>query len=246
MKAIKNACQKDREPYSVPRRVQDLIPIKRIWGDGIFLVGTRYAKTFKFTDINYMVASQEAQKNLFLSYAALINSLDCGATTKITLNNRHLNRKNFQDTVLMKLKHDDLDYYRMEYNDILMHKATGGNGIIQEKYVTVSVCKKSIEDARAYFARVGAELTARFAALGARATELDATEKLRVLHDFYRCGEEVYFRFNAQDMMRKGHDFRDYICPDSMEKHSDYLMLGSKYARVMCNESGIRKKMCEQ
>lgn len=34
-------------------------------------------------------------------------------------------------------------------------------------------------------------------------------------------------------MMRKGHDFRDYICPDSIEKHSDYLMLGGKYARVI-------------
>lgn len=233
MKAIKQALKKDQEPYRVPKRVQDVIPIKCMWSDGIFLVGTRYSKTFKFTDINYMVASQEAQKKLFLAYAALINSLDCGATTKITLNNRHLNRKNFADTVLMKLKNDYLDYYRMEYNDVIMSKATGGNGIIQEKYVTVSVCKKNIEDARAYFARVGAELTARFAALGAKVTEMDTTEKLRVLHDFYRSGEEVYFRFDAQDMMRKGHDFRDYICPDSVEKHSDYLMLGGKYARVI-------------
>ena len=233
MKAIKQVMKKDQEPYRVPKRVQDVIPIKCMWSDGIFLVGTRYSKTFKFTDINYMVASQEAQKKLFLAYAALINSLDCGATTKITLNNRHLNRKNFADTVLMKLKNDYLDYYRMEYNDVIMSKATGGNGIIQEKYVTVSVCKKNIEDARAYFARVGAELTARFAALGAKVTEMDATEKLRVLQDFYRSGEEVYFRFDAQDMMRKGHDFRDYICPDSVEKHSDYLMLGGKYARVI-------------
>lgn len=233
MKAIKQVMKKDQEPYRVPKRVQDVIPIKCMWSDGIFLVGTRYSKTFNFTDINYMVASQEAQKKLFLAYAALINSLDCGATTKITLNNRHLNRKNFADTVLMKLKNDYLDYYRMEYNDVIMSKATGGNGIIQEKYVTVSVCKKNIEDARAYFARVGAELTARFAALGAKVTEMDATEKLRVLHDFYRSGEEVYFRFDAQDMMRKGHDFRDYICPDSVEKHSDYLMLGGKYARVI-------------
>lgn len=233
MKAIKQVMKKDHEPYRVPKRVQDVIPIKCMWRDGIFLVGTRYSKTFKFTDINYMVASQEAQKKLFLAYAALINSLDCGATTKITLNNRHLNRKNFADTVLMKLKNDYLDYYRMEYNDVIMSKATGGNGIIQEKYVTVSVCKKNIEDARAYFARVGAELTARFAALGAKVAEMDATEKLRVLHDFYRSGEEVYFRFDAQDMMRKGHDFRDYICPDSIEKHSDYLMLGGKYARVI-------------
>ena len=233
MKAIKQIMKKDHVPYRVPKRVQDVIPIKCMWSDGIFLVGTRYSKTFKFTDINYMVASQEAQKKLFLAYAALINSLDCGATTKITLNNRHLNRKNFADTVLMKLKNDYLDYYRMEYNDVIMSKATGGNGIIQEKYVTVSVCKKNIEDARAYFARVGAELTARFAAPGAKVAEMDATEKLRVLHDFYRSGEEVYFRFDAQDMMRKGHDFRDYICPDSIEKHSDYLMLGGKYARVI-------------
>ena len=233
MKAIKQVMKKDQEPYRVPKRVQDVIPIKCMWRDGIFLVGTRYSKTFKFTDINYMVASQDAQKKLFLAYAALINSLDCGATTKITLNNRHLNRKNFADAVLMKLKNDYLDYYRMEYNDVIMSKATGGNGIIQEKYVTVSVCKKNIEDARAYFARVGAELTARFAALGAKVAEMDATEKLRVLHDFYRSGEEVYFWFDAQDMMRKGHDFRDYICPDSIEKHSDYLMLGGKYARVI-------------
>ena len=233
MKAIKQVMKKDQEPYRVPKRVQDVIPIKRMWNDGIFLAGNRYAKTFKFTDINYMVASQDAQKKLFLSYAALINSLDCSATTKITVNNRLLNRKNFADTVLMRLKNDYLDYYRMEYNDVIMSKATGGNGIIQEKYVTVSVCKKNIEDARAYFARVGAELTARFAALGAKVTEMNATEKLRVLHDFYRSGEEVYFRFDAQDMMRKGHDFRDYICPDSVEKHNDYLMLGGKYARVI-------------
>ena len=233
MKAIKQVMKKDQEPYRVPKRVQDVIPIKRMWNDGIFLAGNRYVKTFKFTDINYMVASQDAQKKLFLSYAALINSLDCSATTKITVNNRLLNRKNFADTVLMRLKNDYLDYYRMEYNDVIMSKATGGNGIIQEKYVTVSVCKKNIEDARAYFARVGAELTARFAALGAKVMEMDATEKLRVLHDFYRSGEEVYFSFDAHDMMRKGHDFRDYICPDSIEKHSDYLMLGGKYARVI-------------
>jgi hypothetical protein len=233
MKAIKQVMKKDQEPYRVPKRVQDVIPIKCMWSDGIFLVGTRYSKTFKFTDINYMVASQDAQKKLFLSYAALINSLDCSATTKITVNNRHLNRKNFADTVLMRLKNDYLDYYRMEYNDVIVSKATGGNGIIQEKYVTLSVCKKNIEDARAYFARAGAELTARFAALGAKATEMDTTEKLRVLHDFYRSGEEVYFHFDARDMMRKGHDFRDYICPDSIEKHSDYLMLGGKYARVI-------------
>ena len=233
MKAIKQVLRQDKEPYRIPKRVQDIIPIKRIWSEGIFLAGTRYCKSFKFTDINYMVASEAEQKKMFLSYAALVNSLDCGATTKITINNRHLNRKNFEDAVLMKMEYDGLDLFREEYNTVIMDKATAGNGIIQEKYVTVSVCKKNIAEARAYFTRVGAELSAKFAVLGAKATELDATERLRILHDFYRSGEEVYFRFDMQDMMKKGHDFRDYICPDSMEKHSDYLMLGGKYARVI-------------
>ena len=233
MKAIKEVLRQDRESYRIPRRVQDVIPIRRIWSDGIFLVGNRYAKTFKFTDINYMVASESSQRKMFLSYTALVNSLDCGATTKITINNRHLNRKNFEKAVLMNMEWDGLDHFREEYNAVIMDKATAGNGIIQEKYVTVSVCKKSISEARAYFTRVGAELSAKFAALGSRTTELDATERLRILHDFYRNGEEVNFRFDIQDMMRKGHDFRDYICPDSIEKHSDYLMLGKKYARVI-------------
>ncbi len=33
--------------------------------------------------------------------------------------------------------------------------------------------------------------------------------------------------------MKKGHDFRDYICPDSIEKNSDYLKLGEKFCRVL-------------
>ncbi len=33
--------------------------------------------------------------------------------------------------------------------------------------------------------------------------------------------------------MKKGHDFKDYICPDSIEKNSDYLKLGDKFCRVL-------------
>ena len=80
---------------------------------------------------------------------------------------------------------------------------------------------------------MGSDLTSHFAALGSKCTELGATDKLRVLHDFYRPGEEAVFHFDAKEMMKRGHDFKDYICPDSVEKHSDYLKLGEKYARVI-------------
>ena len=233
IKTLSNLLQQDKEKYRVPRRVQDVIPIRRIWPDGIFLVGNKYSKMYRFTDINYLVASRADKESMFLQYSELLNSLDAGATAKITINNRRLNRVNFEKNILMPLRGDTRDIYRREYNRMLLDKAMEGNGIIQEKYITVTVLKKDIEEARSYFARTGADLCSHFAALGAKCTELDVTERLRVLHDFYRVGEEVDFHFDAKDMMQKGHDFRDYICPDSIEKTSDRLKLGKRFCRVL-------------
>ena len=147
MKTLKQTFTQDKERYSVPRKVQDVIPIRRIWDDGIFQVGNRFAKTYKFTDINYLVASPEDKKSMFLTYSELLNSFDSVATTKITINNRRLNRKDFEEAILMPMQEDGLDDYRREYNKMLLDKATGGNGIMQEKYITVSVSKKDIEEA---------------------------------------------------------------------------------------------------
>lgn len=233
IKTLSNLLKQDKEKYTVPRKVQDMIPIKRIWPDGIFLVGGKFSKMYRFTDINYLVASRADKETMFLAYSELLNSLDSGATTKITINNRRLNRKNFEKSILMPLKGDARDVYREEYNQMLLGKAMAGNGIVQEKYITVTMLKKDIEEARAYFARIGADIIAHFAALGSKCTELDATERLRVLHDFYRSGEEVDFYFDMRDKMRKGHDFRDYICPDSMEKSADHLKIGERFCRVL-------------
>ena len=233
MRTLRRVLKIDKERYKVPRKVQEIIPVKRIWNDGIFLAGNTFTKMYRFTDINYLVASREDKETMFLAYSELLNSLDSGATTKITINNHRINKRDFEDAILMPLRDDDLDEYRKEYNQMLLDKAMGSNGMSQEKYITVSVQKKDVEEARAYFARTGADLAAHFSALGAKCVELNATERLQVLHDFYRAGEECGFSFNARAMARKGHSFKDYICPDSVEKHSDYLKLGEKYCRVI-------------
>ncbi|MBQ1470983.1 MAG: DUF87 domain-containing protein, partial [Eubacterium sp.] len=233
MRTLRRVLKIDKERYKVPRKVQEIIPVKRIWNDGIFLAGNTFTKMYRFTDINYLVASREDKETMFLAYSELLNSLDSGATTKITINNHRINKRDFEDAILMPLRDDDLDEYRKEYNQMLLDKAMGSNGISQEKYITVSVQKKDVEEARAYFARTGADLAAHFSALGAKCVEMNATERLQVLHDFYRAGEESGFTFNARARARKGHSFKDYICPDSVEKHSDYLKLGEKYCRVI-------------
>ena len=233
IKSIKAILAQDKEKFKVPKKVQDLIPIKNIWPDGIFKVGNKFSKSFRFSDINYLVASREDKESMFLTYSELLNSLDSGATTKITINNHRLNRSDFEESILMPMKQDGLDEYRKEYNDMLLDKATGANGITQEKYITITVAKKDIEEARAYFARIGADLTAHFANLGSKCVPLNAVERLRILHDFYRPGDEAAFSFDMNRKARLGHDFRDYICPDSIERTADHIKLGEKYARVL-------------
>lgn len=234
LKTLRNANTLEKEKFKIPRRVQEVIPIKVIYPDGVFLVRKNvYSKTFKFTDINYAVASREDKEALFLEYSELLNSLDSGATTKLTINNHRINKAAFEKSILIPLKEDGLDLYRKEYNQMLLDKATSTNSILQEKYVTISISRKKYKDARTYFTRVGTELTAHFSRLGSRCTEMDMEERLRVLHDFYRTGEEDAFYFDLKKTMQKGHDFRDYICPDAMSFHSDYFTMGDRFGRVL-------------
>ena len=71
--------------------------------------------------------------------------------TKITINNRKVDIKKFKEDILIPLKEDGLDKYRVEYNDMLLSKLAEGDDIIQEKYITVTVFKSNIEEARFTF-----------------------------------------------------------------------------------------------
>ncbi len=45
---------------------------------------------------------------MFLSYSELLNALDTGSTTKITINNKRLDRAEFEQEILIP-QGDDLD-----------------------------------------------------------------------------------------------------------------------------------------
>ncbi|TYA10582.1 DUF87 domain-containing protein [Paenibacillus faecis] len=233
IKTLRRIIKQDKERFVIPKGVQQVIPIRALWPDGIFFVGNKFSKSYRFEDINYAVASREDKEAMFLSYSELLNSFDSGATTKITIHNRRLNRADFESSILIPLREDHLDVYRQEYNEMLLAKAIGANGTIQEKYVTISVVKKNVEEARQYFARVGTELMTHFSRLGSKCIELDATDRLRIFHDFFRIGEEADFRFHLSETMRKGHDFKDYICPDTFEFEKDHFRMGNFFGRVI-------------
>lgn len=179
IRTLNNTIKQDREKYKVPRSAQECLPIRRIWNDGIFQVGNKFSKCIRFTDINYAIASKQDKISMFLDYSELLNALDTGATTKITIHNKRINRDDFETSILIPLKGDGLDEYRKDYNDMLLSKVSGAsNSTVQERYITVSVHKKNIEEARTFFSRAIGDIFTRLSHLGSKAEELDAVERL--------------------------------------------------------------------
>ena len=234
IKTLQTTLKQDKESFRIPSSAQDTIPIRRLWPDGVFQFGSKYSKTLRFSDINYAIASKEDKTAMFLGYSELLNALDTGSTTKITINNRRLNRRNFERDILLPLRGDRLDGERAEYNAMLLGKVTdSSNSVVQERYITLSAHRKSLEEAQTFFDRAVNDVTSRLSHLDSRCEELDATERLRILHDFYRVGEETQFRLNLAECARSGRSFKDAICPDSMEFRKDHFVMGKQYGRVL-------------
>ncbi len=187
IKTLSKAQKMEREKFRIPRSVQDAIPIRRIFADGIFQVGNQYSKTWSFTDINYAIASKEDKTSMFLDYSELLNALDSGASAKITIYNRRINKAEFERSVLLPDKDDGLDEYRHEFNRMLTAQVTGtSNSIVRERYLTVSVVKRNADEAHSYFARIGTDLMTHLAQLSSVAQELTLTERLHIFRDFFQ------------------------------------------------------------
>ena len=222
------------DSMTVPQSVQDVLQIKTAYPDGIFWLGKEsYSKMFRFSDINYAVSSKEDKEDDFFKYSEILNSLENGVSSQITIVNRKIKNNELNNIIMSENKDDGKDKYRKEMNEMLMSLANGANAIVQDKYITLTVQKKTVDEARSHFRRVATDLQAHFSRLGSKCVELDLMERLRVIHDFCRPGEEADYRFDLRDSMRKGQSFKDYISPDSYEFKDSYFKIGDKYARVL-------------
>lgn len=232
IKSFSKLKKQNKEEFRIPKTTQDMIPVDTVYKDGIFKIGNRYTKSYRFLDINYAIASKEEKIGLFLDYGDLLNSFDSSVMVKITVNNHKIDLHKFKEDILIPFKEDGLDEYRKEYNEMLLDKLKESDDIVQEKYLTLTVFKNNVEEARNYFSRIGTELSSHFAKLGSGCIELNLEERLKILHDFYRS-DESEFNFDMKDNMRKGHSFKDLICPLAPEFKHKYFKLDDKYGRVL-------------
>ena len=162
MKYFQKIMRRDKERFTVPRSVQQTIPIQRIWQDGLFYSGSRYSQAWRFSDINYLLSGRTEKEQKFHIYSALLNAQKSGCYTQVTICNHSLDRKRFAASVLLPEREDSRGRYRDEYNQFLLEQAIGEDTIVQERYVTISDRFKTPEDARMGLGRAGADLMGAF------------------------------------------------------------------------------------
>ena len=221
------------KPVKATKYLQDVMGFQRISREGIFeVVKGRYSRTYRFQDINYVTAGTEDQMEILKQYCKTVNAID--VSFKITVNNRNKNMQEFRENVLFQRKGDGFDWIREAYNRITESRIVEGKqGIEQERYLTVCVERKGYEQAKAFFATFEATLKQNFAELGSTIEPLDAKERLRILFNFYRMGDEEQFRFNFRACMKRGGDAKNSISAGYMRFYPNYFETDRKKCRAL-------------
>jgi len=242
----------------IPKTVQQSIPYFAVYEeDGI--IETKpgvFTKSYLLGDVNYRIAREDEQQDMFINYGQFLNGFETNARFQITINQKNINMEVFEHENMLPLEGDGMDELRMERNLMLKKKIMEGkNHLTKEKYLTVSIDAEDLEAARTTFIRLDNEIDANVRKIGhATATPISTVRRLEILHDIYNLGDEGYFgnnivRVNREDgqlqytfaeekfrfdiMTRMGLTTKDMIAPPSFEFKGDYGKIGDTYFRAL-------------
>ncbi|MFV0362366.1 MAG: VirB4-like conjugal transfer ATPase, CD1110 family [Suipraeoptans sp.] len=232
-------CKKGTDPiYKTPNSIQQTIPIYAISENGVFQIekpirkdtDVTFDKVYTFSDVNYTDKDHKEKEEHFLAFCKLLNSMN--VNFKIIIANHNLNKKEFDSSVMMK---DKAGYETLvtSYNEAIEHQIKEGkNTIQQERYFVVTCKRKDFANANAFFQTIEASVKTNFTELGSRITILNAVERLKVLHKFYRLGKETEFNLTMEDLRSK-REWKNDICNLYIKEELEYLQFEDRLVTTM-------------
>lgn len=233
---------------SIPKTVQDSIPYLGLYKKGIIeLEPGIFSNTYKIEDVNFKIASDDEQEDMFMKYVDFLNSFDSDIHMQLNIYNRNIDRGAVEEKILLKNQSDNLNEYRAEYNQMLQDKMKEGrNNIVKEKYVTITIKAKNYDDAIAKFSKINSEVSASIKRINNVETNpLTGVERLELLADIYNDtndnanfyqkalinGKKVE-TFDYGKMVERGLTTKDLIGPASMSFKKNGIEIGNKKAKV--------------
>ena len=246
-----NTNKTGKQPQSggkVPKTSQGTIPYRAAYDNGIIEIEQGiFSKSYFIDDVNFKIASQNDQDDIFLKYGDMLNMFDHNEKIEVTVFNRSVVREKFEQEVLMENKYDGLDEYRQESNEILLEKMSEGkNNITKERYLTLTIEAKDYDDAVNTFVHRDAEISAAIKRInGSETSPLNLTERLSVLYDIYNPNAseplaqqkvikgKTVSSFDVEELKKQGLTTKDAIAPTVIRFNNDNTLLGETYAQTL-------------
>ena len=231
--------------YKVPLCIQDTIPIYRIAENGIFELESptnkdggkkklhQFDKMYLFEDINFSTQDEEEKEETGKRFETLLRSMN--VSYKIIVSNHYADNGKLREEILQKAVSKEREPLAREYHQMIEERLQEGRGgLLQSKYFIVTCRKPDYESAKNYFNTIEFSIQQLFHRLGSCLIPLDATERLRALHSYYRMGDEASFSFDWNEYLHLKRDWRNDIINTSLREYPEHLeMEGGNCACVM-------------
>lgn len=227
------SCRKTWGSLKIPRSVQQSIPIDHIYEDGIWQSGNVYSMMWSLSDINYTMLSDTDKRGIQAQYGAVYASLPTDCWAKFCIVSQRMDEEAFRRDILLHRANDGLDDCRREMNRRMMHCVKSMSNVIQQKYLVVSTTGRKVQEARERLLQVRGNLVGPLSTLQCVVQPVTCAQRLQILHNFFRMGEEAAFSFHWDDQKQLGQDFRDALAPDTITFKSDHIEFDGHYAKCM-------------
>ena len=224
--------------YKVPLCIQDTIPIYRIAENGIFELESptnkdggkkkmhQFDKMYLFEDINFSTQDEEEKEETGKRFETLLRSMN--VSYKIIVSNHYVDNGKLREEILQKAVSKERESLAREYHQMIEDRLQEGRGgLLQSKYFIVTCRKPDYESAKNYFNTIEFSIQQLFHRLGSCLIPLDATERLRALHSYYRMGDEASFSFDWNEYLHLKRDWRNDIINTSLREYPEYLEIES-------------------
>lgn len=225
--------RKTRGHFYIPRSVQQSIPVDEIFADGIWRSGEVFSQMWRISDINFSMLSDSNKRILQSQYGVVYAGIPSDCWAKFCITSQHMDEKSFRKSILYQPEHDGHDDLRQEKNDHLIACASDVGNVIQQKFLIISTVKRNVREARDRLRQIQGHLISSLSALGCTVTNVTCNERLEILHNFFRIGEEGHFQFDLSECQRLGNDFKSAVCPDTLNFKRSHIEIDGRFAKCM-------------
>lgn len=213
---IKEITELKRDKEKEVLTTQESLNFEKTYANGVIQIDKNtFSKSIRFSDVGYQLSKDEDKTRIFTMYCALLNWFDPEIQFQFNFINHKMEQEAYQDTSAIDEDNSKLKKLQKEYFEFIeSQREKGNNGIIRNKYLTVTIKDKKYENAVRRLEGITQNVIELFKRIGATTYVLNGIERLAVLNNFLNNREENYYDVEnlTNDIFDKGLD-KDYIAP---------------------------------